>query len=72
MNHQCLILLANFGAFTKQLWKVSICFVKPSVCREESDYHWTDIHEISHSGLMLIFVNTLKFWLQSDKKTDAL
>lgn len=62
MNHQCLIIMANFGAFTKQLWKVFICFVMLSVCREQSDYHWTDIEEISHLGLLLIFVNRLKFW----------
>lgn len=46
----------------------------PSVYREQSDSHWTDIHEISHLGRLLIFVNTRKFWLQSggEKKTEAL
>ena len=61
MNHQRLITMANFGAFTK-LWNVFICFVMLSVCGEQSDYHWTDIQEISHLGLLLIFVNRLKFW----------
>jgi len=41
----------------------------PSVCREQSDYHQTEIHEISHLGLMLIFVSTLKFQLQSHTPT---
>jgi hypothetical protein len=47
--------MANYGAFT-QLWKVSLSFVMSTVCREQSDSHSTDIHEISHLGLVLIFI----------------
>jgi hypothetical protein len=58
-------------SFEKRLLPSSCPSVRPYVCKEELDFHWTDFREILYWGLLLKSVVKTRFVLQSEETSGT-